>query len=145
VLPLQVFIIGNDSGIGIQGAVYRYQMTGSGNSLIPITNEITYVTSGLYSGRSAFSVIFWVMGTIILSAITAYSLIYWDGITLNQIRIMTICLAVAGIGYIGSCIAQYGLFLNGPAGISLPFGVVMIFSFAFFLQYYCTGIFVTED
>jgi hypothetical protein len=130
--------------MGIQGAVYRYQITEQGNSLIPITNEISYITSGLYTGRSAFSVIFWVLGTIMLVIITAYALIYGSRITHTQVRIMTIGLAGAGIGYISSCIVRYGPLLNSPAGISLPVGVFLIFSFAFFLKYYCPGIYVPE-
>ena len=141
VLPLQVFIIGNNSGLGIQGAVYRYQIAVQGNSLIPITNEISYVTNGLYTGRSAFSVFFWVMGTIMLVIATIYALVNGSRITQKQVRFITIGLAMAGIGYTSSCIAQYGILLNGPAGVSIPFGVFMVFAFAVFLKYYSTGIF----
>lgn len=121
--------------MGIQGALYRYQMTISGNSLIPITNEISYVTDGLYSGRSAFSVLFWVLGTFMLVTTTIFTLIQGDRITQNQIRTVTICLVGAGIGYLASCVAQYGPLLNGSAGISIPIGVFLIITFAVFLQY----------
>jgi hypothetical protein len=136
IFPLQFFIIGNGSGMGIQGATYRYQMTVQGDSLIPITNEINYVTRGLYTGRSAFSVIFWVIGTIMLIITTAGALTYWGTLNRKQIRIISHCLIGAGIGYLTSCIAQYGPLLNGPAGISLPFGVVVLVIFAVYLHYY---------
>jgi hypothetical protein len=144
VLPLQIFIIGNDTGIGIQGAVYRYQVTAQGNSLIPITREIWYVTSGMYNGRSAFSVIFWIMGTITLVFATAYALIYGNLITQKQVRNIIICLAGAGVGYMVSCMAQYGLLLNGSAGISIPVGIFAIIAFALSIQYYSNGSDVPE-
>ena len=145
VLPLQFFIIGNGTGMGIQGALYRYQVTVQGNSLIPITNEISYVTDGLYTGRSAFSVLFWVMGTIMLVITTAFTLIQGDRITQKQIRIVTIGLAGTGIGYLASCVTQYGPLLNGPAGISIPAGVFLIFTFAVFLQYSNNGVSITAE
>jgi hypothetical protein len=121
--------------MGIQGALYRYQITVQGNSLIPITNEISYVTDGLYTGRSAFSVVFWVLGTCILVITTIFTLIQGDRFTQKQIRMVTIGLAGSGIGYLASCVTQYGPLLNGPAGFSIPAGVVLIFTFAVFLQY----------
>jgi hypothetical protein len=139
VLPLQIFIIGNDTGIGIQGAVYRYQLTTQGDSLIPITREIWYVTSGMYNGRSAFSVILWVIGTIMLVFATIYSLICGNLITRKQARLIIICLTGAGIGYLASCIAQYGLLLNGPAGRSIPLGVFVVFAFVISVHYYFNG------
>jgi hypothetical protein len=134
VLPIQFFFIGTDTGMGIQGALYRYQMTTQGNSLIPITNEISYVTDGLYSGRSAFSIVFWVLGTVILIGVTAFTLIQGNGITQKQLRTVIIGLAGAGTGYLASCIAQYGPLLKGSAGTSIPLGVFVIIAFAVFLH-----------
>jgi len=136
ILPLQCFIIGNDIGMGIQGAVFRYQMTSQGNSLIPITTEVTYVTSGLYEGKTAISVIFWVLGTGILTVLTILSLVYWNGLSYQHIRFITLGMAGAAIFYIASCGSQYGVFLSGPAGRSLPIGVAFFIIFSGFLYYY---------
>ena len=136
VLPLQYFTIGNDMGVGIQGAVFRYQMTTYGNSLIPITTEVTYVISGLYEGKSAMSVIFWVLGTSILTILTILSLVLWDQISPHHIRFIIPGIAGAGICYLVSCSFQYGVFLSGPAGKSLPIGVILMIIFSFFVYYY---------
>jgi len=136
ILPLQCFIIGNDIAVGIQGAVFRYQMASQGNSLIPITTEVTYVTSGLYEGKTAISVIFWVLGTSILTVLTILSLMYWNGLSPQRIRFISIGLAGAGICYLGSLGVLYGVFLFGPAGRSLPIGVVFLIIFSGFLYYY---------
>jgi hypothetical protein len=136
ILPLQYFVIGNDFGGGIQGALFRYQMTPRGNSLIPITSEMTYVTSGLYQGRTAFSVGFWVLGTSILTILTTLSLIFWNWLSSQHIRIIILGMAGAGICYLLSCGFQYGLFLSGPAGTSLPIGVILMIIFSVFIYSY---------
>lgn len=136
IMPLQCFIIGNGMGVGIQGAVFRYQITPQGNSLIPITTEISYVTSGLYEGKSAFSVICWVIGTVILTVMAIFSLVHWSRLSFQQIRIIILGVTAAGISYLASCGFQYGVFLSGPAGRSLPVGVILMIVFSIFLYYY---------
>lgn len=126
IIPLQCYIIGNDMGVGIQGAVYRYQMSSEGNSLITITKELGYVTSGTYEGRTAFSVLFWAIGSGILFLITLLSIIYANRLTSRHIRIITTGLGISGISYLISCFFQYGMFLSGPAGISLPIGAILM-------------------
>jgi len=113
-----------------------YQMTPRGNSLIPITSEMTYVTSGLYQGRTAFSVGFWVLGTSILTILTTLSLIFWNWLSSQHIRIIILGMAGAGICYLLSCGFQYGLFLSGPAGTSLPIGVILMIIFSVFIYSY---------
>jgi hypothetical protein len=135
-LPLQCFIIGDNLGLGIQGAVFRFQMTVQGNSLIPITHEIGYVTSGIYSGKSALSVVLWTFGTVILTATTILSLIHWNRLPYSRLNVILLGLVTACLLYLGSCIAQYGFFLSGPAGISLPLGVVILIMFTIFLYSY---------
>ena len=135
-LPLQCFVIGNDLGAGIQGAVFRYQTTTSGISLIPITTELAYVTSGVYEGRTAMSVIFWVLGTSILTILTMLSLVYWDRVTHHQFQFIILGAAGAGICYLASCGFQYGVFLSGPAGKSLPIGVILLVISSIFMYFH---------
>jgi hypothetical protein len=126
VLPLQVFIIGDFAGIGIQGAVYRYQISGYGVSLIPITRDLTFVVSGIYTGKTALSNILWALGTVLLTVTTLYAFIRVRKTSQHYYRQISYGLIASSIIYLASCIAQYGFFFNGPAGISLPAGVFFI-------------------
>ena len=132
-LPLQCFIIGDGLGLGVQGAVYRYQITGSGISLIPVTYEIGYVTSGIYDGKTAVSVIIWATGTFILACTLMLCLIHTNRKNHPRLRVVTIGIAGSCILYFVSLVAQYGVFFSGPAGISLPAGIIMMVLFASFL------------
>jgi len=127
IVPLQVFIISDsNTGIGIQGATYRFQVTIFGDSFIPITKEIGYITSGLYSGKTALSVILWALGTIALACTTIFSLIHaGEEKYFRDMRIFLGIITASGL-YLGSCIIQYGFLLSGPAGISFPIGVILL-------------------
>ncbi len=136
IFPFQVFIIGNETGIGIQGAVYRYQVTSYGNSLIPVTQEIMYIVNGIYSGRTAISIILWALGTILLTITTWFGLIYADGSRPDFTKKVSLGLIGSCACYLFSCIAQYGIFFQGPAGTSIPFGIVIILVWLVILQFF---------
>ena len=114
-------------GYGIQGAVYRYQITTHGASFIPVTTEVTYVTGGLITGKTAISIMFWALGTLVLSIAAAVSLILGNRLTENWFSKLVQATALAGICYIASIGIQYGMLLNGPAGISMPIGILVLF------------------
>jgi len=136
VVPLQCYVIGDNYGIGIQGAMFRYQVTNVGNSVITLTKDLSYVASGTYSGKTAISVTLWTLGTVVLVLTTILSLGCWNRLPRHYLRFMTMCIMGAGILYLASCVAQYGLLFSGPAGISLPFGLVILVLFVIFLHYY---------
>lgn len=143
-IPLQVYVIGDGEGYGIQGAIYRYQVTGYGESLIPLPWEITYITTGIYTGLPALSILLWILGTVLLVQITMTSLIHGDRSTLPAYRRMYLGLLIAAALYLGSCIARYGLFFSGPAGLSLPLGVVILALFSVIFYLYTDVLMKTE-
>jgi len=135
-LPLQCFIIGDNMGLGIQGAVFRYQMTTYGNSVIPIPFEIGYITSGIYTGKTAISVILWALGTLVLTCTTIFSLIQWNH--LNRRGFIFIIIGIAGscMLYMASCVVRYGPLFSSPSGTSLPLGIIILAMFTAFLYFY---------
>jgi len=134
-LPLHCFIIGDNQGFGIQGAVFRYQETENGISFIPVTYEIGYVTSGIYQGKTALSVIFWVTATLILVCTLMVSIIYVNRINPLTFEFIILGITSSSILYLGSLFFQYGIFFSGPAGISLPAGILIMALFAVFLYF----------
>jgi hypothetical protein len=122
VIPLHVYTIGADQGIGIQGTFYRYQVTGYGSMLITTAQDILYIFSKTYSQRTVFSILLWVTGSIYLIISTLINLMRPENSNLNNPTVSGSLFIGAGLFYIMSCIAQFGIFFNGPAGISLPFG-----------------------
>jgi hypothetical protein len=84
--------------------------------------DISYVTSGIYSGRTALSILVWITGSIFLGTGTLINLIRPDCFNHYYPQLSGFLLIVAGVSYVVSSIAQFGPFLNGSAGISMPFG-----------------------
>jgi hypothetical protein len=132
-LPANIYAIGNAVGAGLRFPLFLYQDTIYGASLIPVWREISYVTSGTIGGRSALSILLWVLGTALLLAAAGYAVYHrHDGIA--GIR-KPLALLVAGdaVAYLLSCIAQYGPTLHGPAGFSVPVGVPLILAVAVYI------------
>jgi uncharacterized membrane protein len=128
--------MGDFTGIGIQGAVYRYQTSGYGTFFFPLTREIVFVLNGTYFGRTALSVLLWVMGTTLLTCTAIYAFLHVDDNMENYYRQLASGLIVSCGIYLGSCIAQYGFFLKGMSGISLPVGIIAIPCWIIILYYY---------
>jgi hypothetical protein len=119
-------------------------MTSESALLISIPKEVSYVTSGIYSGKTALSVILWSLGTVMLTLTTYVSLIYWNRLPRQYLRSVCIGLSAAGILYLSSCIVQYGPLFHGQAGISLPFGIVILLIFGIFL-FFNQNLFYSEQ
>lgn len=90
--------------------------------MITIVQDISYVISGIYSGRTAISIVLWIIASIFLVVATLKHLIRMDDGDLNYLKQTGFLIIGAGIMYVVSCIAQFGLFFNGSAGISMPTG-----------------------
>lgn len=125
-MPLQVFIIGDYSGIGVQGAAYRYQTSSYGTSMILITQELMYIVNGIYSGKTALSIILWICGTMLLTCTAIFTSINVASSRSDFYRSILYGLVASCAIYLASCIAQYGILFHGPAGISLPVGILFI-------------------
>jgi hypothetical protein len=127
IMPVQIYIIGDGMGAGVQGAFYRYQISSYGTSFITVNQEVQYVTSGTYGGRTALSVLVWVMGDILLVIATILALTTLDRDP-DKRRYTMICLLPIGSGvlFLFSAQFQYGFLLYGPAGIAIPFGVILM-------------------
>ena len=52
-VPLNIYVIGNDLAHGVQWALFRYQQSYLGNSLILIHKDFMYVADGILRGSSA--------------------------------------------------------------------------------------------
>ncbi len=123
-------------GIGVQGATYRFQVTEYGDFFFPITREIGFVLNGTYSGKTALSVILWVAGTMLLSSTVIYSFLHIDDTTVGYYRQIMQGLIIACGMYLGSCIEQYGYTFYGPAGISVPIGILLILGWIGIIYFY---------
>jgi len=126
VIPINIYVIGDWLGTGVQWALLRYQQTYLGNSLILVTKDITYVLSGVIGGRSGISYILWATGVllfIIATILVLYANISEDSAMVRRASLVTITGAVL---LTASVMMQYGIFLNSQSGFAIPVGIPVI-------------------
>ncbi len=64
-IPINIYVIGDWLGTGVQWALFRYQQTYLGDSLILVTRGITYVLNGTIGGMSGISLVLWATGALL--------------------------------------------------------------------------------
>lgn len=129
-LPANIYAIGNAVGAGLRFPLFLYQDTTYGASLIPVWQEISYVTSGTIGGRSAVSILIWVLGTALLVAAIAYFAARREERYETFRKPLALLVAGGAVAYLLSCVAQYGPTLYGPAGFAVPVGVPLLLGVA---------------
>ncbi len=125
VIPINIYVIGEWFGTGIQWVFLRYQQTFIGNCFIPISSDLEFILLGIYNGKTAISVVVWSFAVCLI----LISLILLVADPKEKTVKRKYCggiLIFAGILFLGSCMIQYGLLFNGPAGICIPIGVPAI-------------------
>ena len=127
-IPLNIYVIGDWIGTGIQWALFRYQDTSYGTSFITLFRETEYVTSGIIAGKSAVSISLWVAGAFLL-VISCIVLAVMIAEEMDEhIQVPGLMVIAAGILLLLSCMTQYGPLLSGPAGFSVPVGVPLVWA-----------------
>lgn len=126
-LPINIYVVGDWLGTGVQWVLFRYQRTYLGISLIPITRDLEYVLSGIMAGRSGTALLLWCGGAIILTTAILLTF-YWCYIDSEfsigpYAPLLTI---LSGILFGISCIEQYGIFFAGSAGFTIPIGIPLL-------------------
>ena len=96
--------------------------------------EIGYVTHGYIQGKSALSIIVWLMGCIIF--VISIILLTAELKCKNTFyKISALGMTISAIILLISLLFQYGLFLHSPAGYTIPFGIPLILLIALVIIY----------
>ena len=120
-IPLNIYMWGDWLLVDSQWALFRYQQSPYGNSLIPGYKDIAYIslgqTTGMYNIAAA---LFWTVGAAILFiglCITIFAVIMDDSAFLKKASYFTLC---GGILLILSALIRFF------GGFSIPVGVPVI-------------------
>lgn len=132
-IPVQFFIMGEGYGYGIQGFTYRYQITTQGVSFIPISYELGYILNGTITGKSVYSILFWIAGSISFAIGITLLLMMYDFEKLMYNKLGSFFLFSSIICTILSSTIQYGPFFFGPAGISVLIGIPVLIILSWFV------------
>lgn len=135
-IPLNIYMVGEWWAVGFQWAFFRYQIPVAYEDvsafMITLMKDFGYVSAGILSGRSAFSIYAWAAGALILLA--ALLVVLCRPMPGSGFRIRDYvphATILAGLLLLLSCIFQYGVFLHGIGGFSIPVGVPAVFAIGY--------------
>ena len=66
IIPVNIYVIGDYLGAGIQFPLLRYQITYMGSFIVTVFRDLNYIMNGTFSSRTSISVVIWVSGVIFL-------------------------------------------------------------------------------
>lgn len=121
IFPINVYLIGGSIGAGFQLLLVRIVESFHGWSMIFLWRELEIVLNREITGRTAFSILFWVAGTALL-ALAAILIVSSHGDGRRNIKIYGLGCALLVI----STIVQYGPLFHGPAGVAIPIGLPLL-------------------
>jgi hypothetical protein len=121
-IPVNIYVIGDWMGSGIQWVFFRYQQTYLGPSFIPLTGDLLYILNGIISGKTALSITIWTIGAMliifsIILVLINYLADFRSSLVPAFLLGVSICTLLLGM------IIQYGIAFHGPAGICIPVGI----------------------
>jgi hypothetical protein len=119
-IPVNIYIIGDWMGTGIQWALLRYQDTYLGRNVISIFTDSGYIVQGIFHGRTALSTGVWSLGALLLVLDLLITLILDRE---KSKRIRGYLLISGSLLFLLSNVIQYGILFHGPAGIVIPIGI----------------------
>jgi len=125
-VPINIYMIGNGIGTGIQWVLFRYQQTVYGNTLFTLDMDLGYVVGGVITGKSALSTAAWLAGVLLLVAALVIVLITMygkGGVRVGHAGYLAISAALA---FLAADMLQYGLIFSGPAGFAIPVGIPLV-------------------
>ena len=125
-VPLNIYGIGNNLATGIQWALFRYQESYLGNSLILIHRDLGYVLDDTLRGSSAFSTVIWILGAFLLVAaliLLMFAAVQDDARPAKPAGLLNIA---GGVLFLIAMLVQYGPTLHSDHGFSLPLGVPLV-------------------
>ena len=125
-VPVNILVIGDWLGTGVQWGLFRYIQSYLGNSLIFFTNYIAYIASGTLTGKSALAAGLDVAAAaclILALCILAGAYLKRSAAYVQAAAIVTLA---GGCLFLLADMSLYGVFFSGPAGFAIPVGVPVI-------------------
>jgi len=126
ILPVNIYVIGNWLGAGVQWILFRYQQTYVADSLIPFFRDLGYVQLGALTGKSAISAEISFIATLCLVSATIVLVTATMNRNIPLGKIAAIITIFGGFLFLVADATQYGILFNGPAGFVLPVGIPLM-------------------
>ena len=144
-IPINIYVIGNWMGAGVQFALFRVQIStqiATVWSYISLFRDIQFVAGGFLTGRTGLGILFWTVSATVLAFATFLYLFQEDIGTpgrdicwVSPRRFIGLSVFGSTVLFLFSMIAQYGPFFHGTSGFAIPVGLpVMLYTGYYFYR-----------
>jgi hypothetical protein len=131
-VPVSVYGIGINLGIGLRWILFRYQETVIGVNVTNILQDTSSIGTGFVKTGSAVSTLIWAAAAALL-VLSLINLLNDIDRTKKTRQRSGILVASAGFFLLLSMMAEYGVTLRGPAGYEIPFGLPLVWFVAWWV------------
>jgi hypothetical protein len=126
-IPLNICIFGNGTGIAIQWALFRYQqIPGADLGLVSFTQDISQCLSGTLSCASAPGTLIWFLAVCLLTGSFLLTLLGLPTRNRNYATWAAVVFLASGILFMVSDLVQYGMTLQAPSVSCIPVGIIVV-------------------
>jgi hypothetical protein len=125
-IPVNFYVIGDWMGVGMQWALFRYQQSSMGMSVISTVNDVFYIGTGVIQGRSVIAAIFWIIGASLLVGCFILHIVTIRKQSPEIVKKTSLLTILGALLFILSDMVQYGFLFHGRAGICIPVGIPVI-------------------
>jgi hypothetical protein len=120
--------VGDWAVAGIQWALFQYQETVSGSSLISVSNLIRFIFEGDITGISAIPLMVGILAALLLVCSFIVNIASLAKGSHPYVRISSVMIIMCGLLFAISDLLLYGPLFHGPDGFCIPVGIpVMLF------------------
>ncbi len=125
-IPVNIYVIGDWMATGVRWALFRYQQSTLGSSVISIGNDFQYLLSGILQGRSAVILLIWIIAALLLVLCFIINLATLQKQTSFSLKITALLTILSGLLFTVSDIVQYGITFHSTSGFCIPVGIPLI-------------------
>jgi hypothetical protein len=135
-IPVNIYVLSNGNGYGVQWALFRYQQNCLGNLVYPVTNDLNAELSWGFQSWSAFAVILWVIAMALLIGCFVIHLLELQKQKSKFLKNIAIITIISGLIFALSDVVQYGLLFNSSKGFCIPIGIPLIIGLGWWVYRY---------
>lgn len=123
VIPVNIYVIGDWAAVGLQWALFRYQQSLMGSSLICLGNDVNYIYMGLLAPKT--------LASVLIGFLAAAVLVIGLGLLLKDFQKQSpqpykntgLAILISGCLFLISDMIQYGPILFSKYSFCIPLGI----------------------
>jgi hypothetical protein len=130
-IPVNIYIIGDWMAVGIQWALFRYQLSNQGLSVISLGNDVGYILMGILQTKTLISTLLWFGGAGLLLLCICSLLKDFQKQTPDPYNKQGKLVLISACLFLVADVVQYGVVLHSEYSSCIPVGIPVLLLIGF--------------